>query len=39
MRDKHGRYHGGIPENYLDDALDLKKIYMSVHAGGAKKSG
>jgi hypothetical protein len=38
MGDKHGWYHGGIPDNYPDDALDLKTIYVSVHAGEAKLS-
>ena len=33
MGDKHGWHHGGIPDNYPDDALDLKTIYMSMHAG------
>jgi hypothetical protein len=38
MGDKHGWHHSSIPDNYPDDALDLKKIYMSVHAGEAKSS-
>jgi hypothetical protein len=38
MRDKHGWYHSGIPENYPDDALDLKTIYMSMQAGEEKFS-
>ena len=38
MRDKHSWHHVGIPDNYLDDALDLKKIYVSIHAGEAKLS-
>jgi hypothetical protein len=33
MGDKNGWYHGGIPDNYPDDALDLKTIYMSMQAG------
>ena len=33
MGDKHGWHHGGIQDNFPDDALDLKKIYMSMQAG------
>jgi hypothetical protein len=39
MGGKHGWHHSGIPDIYPNDALDLKTIYMSVHAGEAKKSG
>jgi hypothetical protein len=38
MGDKHGWHHSGIPDNYVDDALDLKKIYMSMLAGEEKLS-
>jgi hypothetical protein len=38
MRDEHGWHHGGIPDNYPDDALDLKKIYISMKTGEEKSS-
>jgi hypothetical protein len=36
MGDKHGWHHSGIPDNYPVDALDLKKIYVSMKAGVEK---
>jgi hypothetical protein len=38
MGNKHGWHHSSIQDNYPDDALDLKKIYISMKTGEEKSS-